>query len=86
MSQLAVYGAVESVPIRIHVDPPAGARSNVTCWTSVEESDAVADSATVPPTGVPGSVRATVGASVSTLAVVVVGVEVLPTLSLIVKV
>ena len=29
--QLVVYGAAESVPIVVQVDPPAGARSKTTC-------------------------------------------------------
>ena len=69
-----------SVPIAVHVEPPAGARSKTTCWMSVDGSDAVALSAIVPATGVPGSVSETVGLSVSTLAVAVTGAERLPTL------
>ena len=54
MSQSAVYGAVVSVPIVVQLELPAGARSKTTCWTSVSVSVAVAESGTVPETGVPG--------------------------------
>ena len=53
---------------------------------SVDGSDAVALSAMVPATGVPGSVSVTVGLSVSTFAVAVTVDETLPTRSAILNV
>jgi hypothetical protein len=87
VSQIAVYGAEVSVPIAVHEDVPAGALSKTTCCTLLSASEADALSPTfVPPTGVPGSVSETVGPLKSTFAVAVAAVEVLPTLSLMVKV
>ena len=83
--QLALYGEVASVAIVVHVDAPAGERSNVTCCTAVDGSEAVAESVIVPMSGVPGSVRETVGLSVSTLTVVEIETA-LPTLSVPVRV
>ena len=84
--QPELNGAVVSVPMVVHVEPPAGARSKTTCWTSVDGSDAVAFSVMEPATGVPGSVSETDGSSVSTLAVAVAAADTLPTLSAIVNV
>ena len=86
MFQLAAYGALVSVPIVVQVEPPAGARWKTTCWTAVDGSEALAPSETVPASGVPGSVSVTDGSSVSTLAVAVTPVDVLPTRSEIVNV
>ena len=86
MFQPALNGALVSVPMLVHVEPPAGARSNTTCCTSVEGSDAVAFSVIEPATGVPGSVSDTDGSSLSTFAVAVAAAETLPTLSAIVNV
>ncbi len=72
-------------PIVVHVPAPAGERWKTTCWTPVLESLALAAREIVPATGVPGSFSETVGASVSTLTVVVM-VVVLPTLSVPVRV
>ena len=85
MFQLAVYGAEVSVPIVVQVEPPAGARSKTTCWIAVEESEALAPSETTPASGEPGLVSVTDGLSVSTFAVAVTAVDLLPALSLIVK-
>ncbi|HEX9379921.1 MAG TPA: hypothetical protein VF891_00355 [Gaiellaceae bacterium] len=86
MSQLAVYGAVASVPTVVQLDVPAGARSKVTSWMFVSPSEAVALSETPPASGVPGSSSETEGSPVSTLAVAVTVLETLPTLSAMVKV
>ena len=86
MFQLAVYGALESVPIVVQVEPPAAARWNTTCATGEDGSEAFALSETFPASGVPGSVSVTDGSSVSTFAVAVTPVEVLPTRSEIVNV
>jgi hypothetical protein len=65
---------------------PAGAYWNVTCWTAVSASLALALSDTVPRNGVPGSVSVVDGPCVSTLAVTCTPAETLPTRSAIVNV
>jgi hypothetical protein len=87
VSHVVLYGEDGSVPIVVHEDVPAGALWNTTFWILVSASDADALRVTLlPATGVPGSVSETVGPLMSTLAVAVTLVEVLPTLSLMVKV
>src|SRR5439155_12312382 len=86
VSQLAVYGNAASVEIVCHEEVPAGAYWNVTCWTEVSVSLALALRATVPRTGLPGSVNVDDGPRVSTFAVTETPLETLPTLSAIVNV
>jgi hypothetical protein len=83
--QAAVYGALESVAIVVHVDVPCGARSNVTWSTAVEESDVLALRETAPASGVPGSANVTDGLSVSTFAVALTAADTLLTRSAIVN-
>ncbi len=81
MSSEAVYGSVESVSIVVQVPAPAGERWKATEATPDPPSLAPAASATVPRSGLPGSVTVPVGAVLLTVTVVVDESVVLPAAS-----
>ena len=73
VTQEQEYGATSSVQIVVQVPEPLGARWMTTEATDERASAAVAPSVTVPESGLPGSVIATVGGVQSLAAVTVTG-------------